>query len=129
MVNGAKVATGKPGSYVVLDRMWNEGDTVTFTLPMEFKQSHYEGAERVAGQERYALEYGPILLALVGPMDEKQGATLAMKPDELVSKLKPQPGHPLHFSIDGDATHEYIPYWQVADQVFTCYPIVGPAKP
>ena len=129
MVNGAQVATGKPGSYVVLDRTWKDGDTVTFTLPMAFKQTHYEGAERVAGQERYALEYGPILLALVGPMDEKLGATLALKSKDLVKSLKPQPDHPLHFSIEGDATHEYIPYWQVADQVFTCYPILGPAKP
>jgi DUF1680 family protein len=129
LVNGAKVATGKPGTYVVLERTWHEGDTITFTLPMEFKQTRYEGLERVAGQERYALEYGPILLALVGPMDEKLGATLAIKPKDLVKSLKPQPDRPLHFSIAGDTTHEYMPYWQVAEQVFTCYPILSPAKP
>ncbi|MCX7008674.1 MAG: glycoside hydrolase family 127 protein [Kiritimatiellaeota bacterium] len=128
-VNGAKVATGKPGTYVVLDRSWNDGDAITFTLPMAFKLSHYAGAERVKGQEQYALEYGPILLAVVGPMDEKQGVSLPIQPKELVQKLKPQPGHPLHFAIEGDATHEYIPYWEVADQVFTCYPILGAAKP
>jgi hypothetical protein len=41
-----------------------------------------------------------------------------------VKRLKPKANEPLHFSIDGDATHEYLPYWEVADQVFTCYPIV-----
>ena len=129
LVNGAKAATGRPGSYAVLDRTWKDGDTVAFTLPMTFKLTHYEGAERVAGQERYALEYGPILLALVGPMDEKQGASLAMKPAELVKNLTAQPDHPLHFAIAGDTAHEYMPYWQVTDQVFTCYPILGTAKP
>ena len=128
-LNGKQVATGKPGSYVVLDRTWNDGDAITFTLPMAFKLSHYEGAERVAGQERYALEYGPVLLAVVGLMDEKQGARLTVKPEELVKSLKPQPGHPLHFSIAGDATHTFIPYWEVADEVFTCYPILGASQP
>lgn len=128
-VNGSQVATGKPGTFVVLDRSWHEGDAITFTLPMDFKLSRYEGAERIKGQERYALEYGPVLLAVVGPMDEKQGVSLALKPGDLVKSLKPQPGHPLHFSIEGDATHEYIPYWEVAEQVFTCYPFLGTKQP
>ncbi|MEI8289058.1 MAG: beta-L-arabinofuranosidase domain-containing protein [Verrucomicrobiota bacterium] len=125
LVNGTKVATGKPGSYAVLDRTWSDGDTVTFSLPMTFKLTHYDGAERVAGQERYSLEYGPILLALIGSVDEKLGATLASSPENLVKQLTPKPGQPLHFTIAGDADHEYLPYWQVTDQVFTCYPVLS----
>ena len=94
---------------------------------MAFKLTHYEGDERVAGQERYALEYGPILLALVGSMDEKLGATLAQSPGDLIKQLAPKPGQPLHFSIAGDAGHEYLPYWQVTNQVFTCYPVLSGA--
>jgi len=127
LVNGIKVATGKPGSYAVLDRTWADGDTITFSLPMAFKLTRYEGAERVAGQERYALEYGPILLAVVGSVDEKLGATLASSPGNLVKQLAPKPGQPLHFTIAGDAAHEYLPYWQVTDQVFTCYPVLSGA--
>ena len=26
------------------------------------------------------------------------------------------------FSMEGDAAHEYVPYWEVADQPFSCYP-------
>src|ERR1035441_4216349 len=59
-VNGSAAATGKAGTYVTLDRVWKEGDTVSFTLPMDFRLTHYAGVERVAGQEQYALEYGPI---------------------------------------------------------------------
>ncbi len=127
LVNGTKVATGKPGSYAVLDRTWSDGDTITFRLPMAFKLTRYEGAERVAGQERYALEYGPILLAVVGSVDEKLGATLASSPANLVRQLVPKPGQPLHFTIAGDADHEYLPYWQVTNQVFTCYPVLSGA--
>ena len=127
LVNGTKVATGKPGHYAVLDRTWSDGDTITFSLPMAFKLTHYEGTERVAGQERYALEYGSILLALTGPVDEKLGATLAQSPGNLLKQLTPKPGQPLHFSIAGDADHEYQPYWQVTNQIFTCYPALSGA--
>ena len=125
LVNGTEVATGKPGHYAVLDRTWSDGDIITFSLPMAFKLTHYEGAERVAGQERYALEYGPILLALTGSVDEKLGATLAQSPKNLVKQLILKPGQPLHFSIAGDAAHEYLPYWQVTNQIFTCYPVLS----
>ena len=33
-VNGKPAATGKPGSYVTLDRAWAEGDVASFTLPV-----------------------------------------------------------------------------------------------
>jgi DUF1680 family protein len=125
LVNGTRAATGKPGSYQTLDRTWANGDTISFVLPMAFRATQYLGVERVPGQERYALEYGPTLLALVGPMDEKQGTRITSRPEDLVKRLKPKAGEPLHFSIEGDATHEYMPYWQVAEQVFTCYPKVG----
>ena len=124
LVNGNKVATGKPGSYAVIDRTWSSGDTITFTLPMAFKVTHYEGSDRVAGQEQYGLEYGPVLLALTGKVDEKLGATLAQSPENLVKQLVPKPGQPLHFSIAGDADHEYLPYWEVGSQNFTCYPVL-----
>jgi len=128
LVNGEQVAKGKPGTYAVLDRTWKDGDAITFALPMEFKLSHYEGEERVKGQEQFALEYGPILLAVVGPMDEKTGVRLAVHPKQLIGKLTPKPGAPLHFAIAGDAEHEYIPYFEVADQLFTCYPILDDTK-
>jgi hypothetical protein len=124
LVNGKVSCTGKSGSYQTLDRTWSNGDTISFVLPVKFKLTQYLGVERVVGKERYALEYGPILLALVGPMDEKDGTRIASRPEDLVKRLKPKANEPLHFSIDGDATHEYLPYWEVADQVFTCYPIV-----
>jgi uncharacterized protein YkvS len=126
-VNGAVAVTGTPGSYAVISRTWKDGDTVAFTLPMDFKLTKYEGAEQIYGQERYALEFGPVLLAVVGPMDEQRGAHLALAPEEIVKHLKPKPDQPLHFTIEDDPLHEYIPYWEVTDQIFTCFPVIGVA--
>jgi DUF1680 family protein len=124
-VNGATVATGSAGSYAALDRTWKEGDTISFALPMDFRLTAYTGQERTVGQERFALEYGPILLALVGEVDEQGGARIPITEADLARFLQPKPGQPLHFTIAGDARHEYMPYWEVADQPFTCYPVMG----
>jgi DUF1680 family protein len=125
-VNGALAATGKPGTYALLDRTWRDGDTVSFTLPAGFRVTRYEGAEQGA-EERYALEYGPVLMALLDHAHDTQEARLAIRSGELAKRLKPRPGQPLHFALDGDPAHEYVPYWEVQDQVFTCYPVVGEA--
>jgi DUF1680 family protein len=128
-VNDAASLTGKPGSYVLLDRTWANGDRVHFTLPMDVRLTHYTGHERVAGKEQYAVEYGPILLALVGTqpgeVDEKGNATVPVGPADLAQRLRPKPGAPLHFTIDGDPHHEYVPYWLLQDQFFTCYPVLS----
>ncbi|MDQ2687187.1 MAG: glycoside hydrolase family 127 protein, partial [Armatimonadota bacterium] len=122
-VNGVHAATGKPGTFVALNRHWQNGDTVTFTLPMGFKLTRYAGIEQNGANERYALEYGPVLMAVVGPSGE--AAHLEVAPDSLIKRLRPVQDQPLHFTIDGDETHSYVPYWQVQDEAFTCYPIVG----
>jgi len=124
-INGSLAASGKPGSYVTLDRTWSEGDTITFQLPMEFKLTRYTGVDQIAGHERFALEYGPILLAVAGSSDARLAVRNGERPEDLVKQLKPRSGHPLHFALDGDTAHEYIPYWEVPYKAaFTCYPIV-----
>jgi DUF1680 family protein len=65
-VNGRRAVSGKCGTYAVLDRFWSNEDTITFTLPMDFRVTRYIGADQIAGHERYGIEYGPILLAAVG---------------------------------------------------------------
>lgn len=124
-VNGATVATGRAGTYVALDRTWKDGDTISFTLPMDFRLTAYTGQERVAGQGRFALEYGPILLTLVGEVDPKGEARIPIAETDLTRFLQPKPGQLLHFAIAGHPQYEYIPYWEVAGQPFTCYPVLG----
>jgi hypothetical protein len=128
-VNGRQALVGKSGTYAVLDRTWSNGDTVTFTLPMDFRATHYTGADQIAGHERYALEYGPILLAAVGPLGKEIPVEIAHDPARLRDWLRPEKDQPLHFTIEGDSEHSFQPYWQVADQTFTCFPVLESHRP
>lgn len=139
LVNGQVVAEGQPGTYVTLDRLWADNDRISFALAISFGLTRYEGLDQVSGWDRYALEYGPILLALVGPLDEhyKQpmGAALGygqscsrlpIAPAELLQALEPVDGQPLHFQVKCLPDHYYMPYWEVTDETFTCFPLIGP---
>jgi hypothetical protein len=129
LVNGKKVATGKSGTYISLDRIWKNKDKITFTLPMGFRLTKYAGiAEGYQGKEVYALQYGSILMALTGG-NEESITTLPVSASELAAKLKPIADKPLHFSIDGvDKSIRYVPYYEIGDELFTCYPVFQSSK-
>ena len=58
-VNGKKVkVTGKPGTYITLNREWRQGDCIEVTYPMSFS---LEPAPD--DSSRAALCYGPVVLA------------------------------------------------------------------
>jgi DUF1680 family protein len=124
MVNGKLVATGSPGSYVTLDRTWSDGDTISFTLPIKLRLTRYTGSDQIAGRDRYALEYGPILLAAVGSIDVSLRVEKGSRPEDLLSQLIPRRDRPLHFTIAQNQEIEYMPYWQLSDQHFTCFPVI-----
>ncbi|RYX83297.1 hypothetical protein EON83_15660 [bacterium] len=129
-VNGKVVATGKPGTYAALDRTWKEGDRIAFNLPAAVRLTQYQGAEENYRQPRYALQYGPVLLAAVAIGADRPEARFALSADDLKGRLKPQTGKPLHFSVAGNADYEFVPYWEVAmDQTFTCFPVVTAQDP
>jgi len=126
VLNNKLVATGRPGTYVALDRVWKNGDTIAFRLPAELKLTQYQGAEQSEAQPRYALQYGPVLMAAVGARAERPEARFSLSAAELSKRLQPQAERPLHFSIAGEDGYEFVPYWEVKlDQTFTCFPIVG----
>jgi DUF1680 family protein len=130
-VNREAAVTGAPGSYVTLDRTWSTGDKIRFTLPMQLKLTRYEGLDQVPGHARYALEYGPILLALIGSDSAALTAPAGLsrrqadRPHEAILDLIHQdPNRPLHFTIEGHPQFSYIPYWQVVTEPFTCFPVI-----
>jgi DUF1680 family protein len=125
-INEKLAANGKPGSYVALDRTWKSGDIVSFVLPAGFRFTRYTGIDQIDGHERYALEYGPILLAIVGT-DDARLRTSGAAAQSLTNQLRPIPDQPLHFSIDGDSEHRYMPYYAIKEETFTCFPIVDKA--
>lgn len=125
LVNGKEVGVGKPGTYQAIDREWNDGDTVSFSLPMDFRVSEYAGADVIKGCRRYAVEYGPILLAAVGPVDRHGMIRLAHDPKEIHQWLKPIDKRPLSFEVEGDPAHQFMPYWQIQAETFFVYPVLG----
>lgn len=125
-VNGEAAGMGKPGSYVTLDRSWADGDMIAFTLPMELKMTKYTGVDQVQGQERYALQYGPLLMAAINGADTQLQLREAESPFELLQKLKPVKGQPLHFKFEALFQEIiWVPYYEVGAEPFSCFPVIG----
>lgn len=124
-INGQHAITGIAGTYALVDRLWRDGDVVSFILPAQLRLTRYMGMDQVPGHQRFALEYGPILMAAVGPPDAVLKVRNGQYYEDLLTQLKPQPNQPLHFTLEHNPGIKYMPYWQIADQSFTCFPVVG----
>jgi hypothetical protein len=93
---------------------------------MGLRLTKYNGADSVRSFERYAIEYGPLLLGLVGSLDlGGKYMHIAHNPQEWENWLEPVAGKPGHFTIAGKPGYEYMPYHEIQEQVFTCYPVMG----
>jgi len=123
-VNGKRMGSGQPGSYVSLLRQWSDGDVIEFNLPATIRLTRYEGEDQVAGKSRYAVEYGPILMAAVGSSKVDLVVDRGREVAHLSNQLEAVTGSPLHFTVRGNPGQKLMPYWQVAGEEFTCYPTV-----
>jgi uncharacterized protein len=117
-LNGKVVGAGKPGSYFSINRRWSDGDVVDFNLPAVIRVRPYLGEDQKAGNLRYSVEYGPILMAAVG----SSKVVLNVGPEHLADQLEPVSDAPLHFRVRGGETQRFMPYWLIAEEEFTCYP-------
>jgi hypothetical protein len=83
---------------------------------MDFRLTKYAGIEeRFKRQEAYALEYGLLLMAVVGEAIQKGEISIPLPKTELTGKLQSIADHPLHFAID-DGTRRKLknsPYHDV----------------
>jgi len=123
-VNGKQTAVGKAGSYLTLDRQWNNGDEITFSLPMSFRVTKYTGADpEFAGKETYAIEYGPILMAVTGDEVAKGLVTIPISAKDFTTLLKPVANKPLHYAIQGTSL-TVMPYYEIDKEPFTCFPFM-----
>ena len=124
-MNGKPAGVGKPGTYLPLKRQWSDGDTIEFTLPVAIRVKRYTGSDQMAGKSRYSVEYGPILLAAVGSSQVELSVDKGHGAEHLADRLEKIEGSPLHFTIRGNPGQKFMPYWQVSDEEFTCYPAVN----
>ena len=123
-VNNSAAVTGKPGSFLTLDRTWSGEEAVTFTLPAGFALTEYTGVDQIPGQKRYSLMYGPLLYAAVGSKDAVLRVPSGSRPEDFIHQLTPKPGAPLHFTVAGNPGTVYMPYWQIDKEEFTCFPVI-----
>jgi hypothetical protein len=117
-INKKGLVTGKPGTYATVDRTWKNDDVISFTLPLSFRLHKYTGLDQDKTYDRYALMAGPVLMALVGD------TVLNTPASKLKEKLRPVSGSALHLYMDGEPTARFIPYYQVQQEHFTCFPTV-----
>jgi len=89
----------------------------------------YTGLDQVEDNyDRYALKYGPVLMALCGELTGPGNVPrLATSAADLPHLLEPVEDRPLEFMILGYPGYRYVPYWMVDQETFTCFPIVQPA--
>ena len=83
---------------------------------VEYSTTDHFFASRDASYDRYALEYGPLLMSLVG------GTDLNIPSGNLIGSLSPVSGSPLEFTVAGHPNCKYMPYWQIESETFTCFP-------
>lgn len=127
IVNNEGAVTGKPGSYLVLDRTWSAGDTVSFTLPVGFVWTEYRGEDQIPGHKRYSLTYGPLLYAAAGSKDAVLRVSSGGKPEELLHHFAPKAGAPMQYTVAGNPDVVYMPYLQIEKEEFTCFPVIDAA--
>jgi uncharacterized protein len=125
-LNGSPVAKGRPGTYCTLERQWSVGDKVSFTPPIALRMTKYTGTDQIEGRERYAIEYGPILMAAVGVQNSRILLFLSTgDPADLLRRLKPQQDGSCHFLLEESSPPiRFLPYFEITDQPFTCFPII-----
>lgn len=126
LLNGQVVATGEPGSYVCIDREWSDKDILSFNLPVGLKLVKYEGiSEPYCKKENhtYALQCGPLLMAIKGKSLSEGCVTLPFSASQLIERLEVDKENPLHFKIAGirDRTLEYVPYYEIDGEEMTCF--------
>ncbi|MDR1562131.1 MAG: glycoside hydrolase family 127 protein [Dysgonamonadaceae bacterium] len=120
ILNGKRYTSGKPGTYAEMSRKWKNGDEITFTLPYSLHITKYEGVDTISGYDRYAVEYGPILLAATGGDKIPHEINVS----NLEKQLIPDQSRPLHFLIEKDSLITFMPYLMISDQAFSVFPIL-----
>ncbi|SFU73042.1 hypothetical protein SAMN05216480_1175 [Pustulibacterium marinum] len=131
--------------YIAIHRKWNNGDKITFDLPMNLK-----AVQMPDDSNYFAYMYGPIVLAAKTGTDHLDGLfadasrgghiahgeivplneipTIVSKPNELTSKVSKVKDEPLHFKLGSlfpeekyTDSLELIPFYQLHEARYMIY--------
>ena len=81
--------------------------------------------DQIAGKTRYSIEYGPVLLAAVGEGTVDLVLEKGSDAESLGRHLESVAGAPLHYTLRETPSRKLVPYYQIADERFTCYPTIS----
>jgi len=115
-INGRPLeAMADPGSYLAMRKIWQEGDTISVSLPMQLRQEPLSGDDSVN-----AAFYGPLVLAAdlgAGPTDEPNRI---IHSGETSPKNLPAPAAPPKVAASPDAaTNQWIHVESASELRFT----------
>ena len=85
--------------------------------------TRYEGEEKFRGVDRFAFEYGPILLALTGTSPLEIAVDGVPHLEDLLTRIGEDERDSLVFTIDGVPGKKLVPYWLVGEEEFSCFPV------
>jgi hypothetical protein len=80
LVNGKKIATKMESGYISIDRVWDPGDQVSFTLPMEILRIRAMDSLR-NDADRIALQRGPMIYCIEGADNPGSVWNVLLRPD------------------------------------------------
>ena len=139
-INGRPIeAIADPGSYLALHRVWQNGDTISLSLPMELRQESLPGDDSVV-----AALYGPLVLAAdLGPAPADGPMRVIHSGDTVPKNLPPVSPLPkvaspperdkkqwihvespseLRFTAAGESAKcNLIPMYQIREQRYSIY--------
>jgi DUF1680 family protein len=128
---GSERHYGKAGAYICIEKEWgNEAvNTIEFSLNYKWNLTKYTGVEQIEGYERYAIEYGPLLMAAETASAAVDGGSyldlfkLPLNPKDF-KKWLTEDKKLLTYKIKGYDEVVYKPYFEVeTGSYFTCYPL------
>ena len=109
--------TATPGSFLTVEQVWREGDTLQVTFPMAL---HYEPIAPET-PDKQALLYGPLLLVALSDKP------VSMEGERAVIDVVKQPDAlPTFRTHDGAIT--FLPLYKVKDEQYTTYLSVPPVR-
>jgi uncharacterized protein len=146
-INGKKESVdATPGSYVTVERLWKNGDTVQVRLPMNLRMEAMPDDPKMV-----ALLYGPIVLAgdlgkegmqevkrygpeapQVGRLKPIEVPAFVCDVKEVLAKVKPAQKAPLTFQTTGIGRPRdvlLLPFYKIAEPRYTVYwKVYSPAE-
>jgi DUF1680 family protein len=97
LINGQhQEIAAKPGSYVVIERTWQDGDRVEVLMPMGLRMEGFKD-----NPKRAAVMYGPLVMAAEAEYGNPFSVIVAGD-ERFLETLKPVEGKPLEFAAPPD---------------------------